>query len=289
MNRLRLIATPRDSQDYSEPKVVSILSGKGGVGKTVLACNLAEQTASCGYRTLLVDADFSFGNVHILTNTAGEYGLGRFTSGQLSLAQATTEIAERLDILPSESNDDTKVLYDVKMAAAMMKKLRQQAADYDLVLIDHGSGKSDAADVIADASNLNILVVVPELTSLADGYGLFKHLIQTYSAIDCCLLINRAESPSDAEHVYGKFAALTEQFLRRVPPLLGYLLEDPSVKESVSSQRLMARDYSDSVAAQSLVNISQSLFQGLLLSTDRSRVRDKKAINHNQALADKRE
>ena len=289
MNKLRLVAASQGPEKRTSAKIVSILSGKGGVGKTVFACNLAERIGSLGYRVLLVDADFSFGNVHFLTNAAGDYGVGMFASGRLSLKEASTRITDGLDILASESNHETKELYDAKAAAAMMKKLCQQADDYDLVLIDHASGKSDAATVMAFASDLNILVVIPELTSLADGYGLFKHLIQTGSRINCSLVINRAESSDEADYVRRKFAALSDRFLNRVAPCLGYLPEDPAVKESVSSQRLIADVRGDSEALQSLTRIGRSLVQEFFSLTEGSQVTDKIRINENKAVADIRE
>ena len=65
--------------------MISILSGKGGVGKTVIAFNLAERLSTAGLRVLLVDCDFACGNSHILANVRPEYGLGNYLAGQLSL------------------------------------------------------------------------------------------------------------------------------------------------------------------------------------------------------------
>ena len=286
MNKLRLVAASQVPEKSAAAKIVSVFSGKGGVGKTVFSCNLAERIGSLGYRVLLVDADFSFGNVHFLTNAAGDYGVGMFASGRLSLKEASTRITDHLDILASESNHDTKELYDAKAAAAMMKKLRQQANEYDLILIDHASGKSDAATVMALASDLNVLVVVPELTSLADGYGLFKHLIQTDSRINCSLVINRAESGDEADYVRSKFAAISDRFLNLMAPCLGYLPEDRAVRESVSSQRLLVDVRDDCEALQSLTRIGRSIVQEFFSLTERSGVTNKIRINENQTVAD---
>ena len=122
MNKLRLVTASQVPEKSAAAKIISVFSGKGGVGKTVFACNLAERIGSLGYRVLLVDADFSFGNVHLLTNADGDKGVGMFASGRLSLKEVSTRITDHLDILASESNHDTKKLYDAEAAAAMMKK-----------------------------------------------------------------------------------------------------------------------------------------------------------------------
>lgn len=268
------------------PKTVSVLSGKGGVGKTVVACNLAERISSLGYKVLVVDADFTWGNVHILTNAAVDHGLGLVASGQLSLKEASTRITDRLDILAAEPSGKSMDPYDANTAATVMKKLRRGAGEYDFIIIDHSSGRYVATTAMACESDLNLLIVVPELTSIADSYGLYKHLIETKPQVACSLLINRTISAEEADYIHRKFAALAERFLNRIPHCLGHLLEDEIVKESISSQRLIASMSADSAAAQSLTKISRSLVQEFFLAAEKDQVTSEKRINVNQAVAD---
>lgn len=232
--------------------VVSILSGKGGVGKSVIAFNLAERAAAAGCRTLLVDADIACGNLAILANVDPADGLERFSTEQCSLADAVVPLNEKLSLLAQSASGRIELLSSISQVAEFATNLRRQAESYDLVLIDHSSGISTAAAVLASASDLNLLVLVPELTSISDCYGLYKYLYQSNSSIDCRLLLNRTESKSEAEYVWSRFAALVEQFLGGAPQLAGVLPEDAVFRQAVAGQKPISAVAGESPVLQRL-------------------------------------
>jgi len=242
-----------------EVRVVSILSGKGGVGKSVVAFNLAERAAAAGLRTLLVDADICCGNLHILANIIPSGDLDAFAKEQKSLSEVITRYNENLDILARSETGPLEQLASPLDVARYVGRLRQEAGAYDLAIIDHSSGISDTATVFANASDMNLLLLVPELTSISDCYGLCKYLYQANQAVDCRLLINRVESDDEADHIWTKFTAMAEQFLGRVPSLAGILPEDKAVRRSVASQRPIIEISPESLAAQTLAGIVRNL------------------------------
>ncbi len=97
MNRLNDIRNGHSAPEVGKSVLISILSGKGGVGKSVVAFNLAENLASGGAKVLLVDADLGTGNIHVLANLNSEYGIREFADGRLSLAEAVLPFARNLD------------------------------------------------------------------------------------------------------------------------------------------------------------------------------------------------
>ncbi len=270
------------------PKVVSIVSGKGGVGKTVLACNLADRMADLGYRVLLVDADVDCGNAHILLNVRIKGGLDQFAAAQASLRESVTKVRDRLDLVTTQAGGAAPILADAPGANALIERLRKQALMYDLILIDHAPGRSRGAVAVACASELNVIVVVPELTSLADGYGLYKHLRLQDGRVKGGLVINRVESPEDDEFVRVNLAMLTERYLGQALPYLGSIPEDRAVKESVAGQQVLASRWIDSRAEQAIVLLGVELVN-TLASYPEPTVIDRVQINRNQALADMRE
>ena len=241
------------------PRLVSIMSGKGGVGKSVIAFNLAERAAHLGLRTLLVDADLSCGNLHILANVDPGDGLDAFAFGQKRLSDTAVTIKDNLTLLARSSGDPTGPLASIEAAAALAARLRVEAHDHDLVVIDHGSGVSPLAAAFAQASDLNLLVLAPELTSIADCYGLCKYLYQTDRAMNCRLLFNRIESEGEAEYVWTRFTAMAEQFLGQTPGLAGALPEDPSVRQSVAGQRPASESAPEAPFVLALENVIRSL------------------------------
>ena len=280
MNRLANFST-----EPHDPFLVSVLSGKGGVGKSVIAFNLADRLASLGARVLLVDADLATGNIHILAAVQSEYGIREFADGRLSLAEAVRPVAPNLDILTSTVVDPGESSWTVAGAVETARQLRRQATGYDLVVLDHGSGISDPATVLASASDLNFLVLVPELTSIADCYGLFKYLSKSNQAVNCSLLLNRVRTPDEAEYVRTKFQAVAERFLGGVPGFAGYLSEDETVRKSIAGQKPVAAVAPDSAVVGELGSIARRLADKHLRS--RSTGHHQK-INIHAAAADTR-
>lgn len=249
-----------DHRDHSHgPQLVSLLSGKGGVGKSILAFNLAERLVAVGQRVLLIDTDFACGNVHIMANANCERGLGHFLANDCSLAEAVTPTECGVDILASTWSTPPSIESDVRAIAGLVESIRREASNYDFVLFDHGSGVSEASIVIAHGSDLNLIVMVPELTSIADAYGLYRRLIETNANIDCRLLINRVESDEEAFGLIDKFKAMTEQFLSMKPSFFGHLAETELFRSALAAQQPAASIAAQSPAVQALTSLARKI------------------------------
>lgn len=272
-----------------DTRLVSVLSGKGGVGKSVLSYNMAERLAFRGTRVLLVDLDVYCGNLHILANVACRYGVTEVVSGDLSLKEAVTLLGDNLDLLAADGRGWPEDISAAKAAAHLATRLRNEGQQYDLILIDHPSGKCQASTVMAAASDINLLVVVPELTSISDACGLYKHLLTTDRSLDCRLLVNRAETDDEAEYIHQKFGALTERFYGRPPGYIGRLLEAASYRRAVATQKpLSATDEAEATLVDLERITTQLVSDGL---SDQSPTQEfmEKAINSSPATADIRE
>lgn len=287
MNRLKLKRVQYHPKDT--PKIVSFVSGKGGVGKSVLAFNLAERCATARQKVLLVDTDFNFGNQHILANIKCEFGIKEFISGELSLKEAISSVNSQLDILPAVNSHIVFHDSDVPEYAKMIKNLRYQGAEYDLIIIDHSSGVSKVSTMIAFASDINLLVVVPELTSISDSYGLFKYLKETNKNIDCRLLINRVQTEEEAKYIYSKFYAIAERFLKITPRLMGFIPEDELIVKSLAAQSPLSAIDAQSVVAQKLNMLGQEIKGQPSNVYHHKNINNLKTNNKNMAVADIKE
>lgn len=286
MNRLGKIWNTTAPAEPFTARMISVLSGKGGVGKSVIAFNLAERIAAAGYKTLLVDADLCCGNLHILANVDPRDGLETYANEQTTLAEAVVGISNRLDLLARSQTGPIKTFESTQAIARWVGRLRGEAEPYDLVIIDHGSGISDTATVLASASDISLLVLVPELTSISDCYGLCKYLYDGNTALDCRLLINWVESEDEAEYVWTKFAAVSEKFLGRVPGLIGSIPQDNAFRRSVASQQPLAEVAPQAPVIQVLTEIARSLVSDLGLTTSGPSIT---TLNNEPALAEIRE
>jgi len=224
----------------SVPYIVAFLSGKGGVGKSIISFNIAAEMAARGHRTLLVDGDWTFGNLHILGNAMPTAGLSEFVGG-LELASAVQHIAENLDLLASPAAIGAGGEPRPQDIHRLVQLLPAAAADYDLILLDTSSGRLDIINRATACADLSLIVINPELTSISNGYGLLKYVVRTSGNINTGVLVNRAQSGTDSEYIYQKFAVLAERFLRSIPHYAGYLLEHELVSQSVAEQKPLVR------------------------------------------------
>lgn len=248
--------------------IVSVVSGKGGVGKSIISFNLAERSAVLGVRTLVVDFDLFSGNLHLLANAAPKHGIEQYLEGGSTLGGSVTAIAPNLDLLARSHSGPLVAMERGGIGVEFGERLRADAATYELVIIDHGSGVSTISTSMALQSDVCLLVVVPELTSIADAYGLFKYLTEQDRRLDCRLLINRAKGTTDAEYIAEKFAAMATKFLGMSPLPAGWIADHPAVSESIGVQRPICQ-----VAAKSVVNEQVSLIAGRL----RAELQDRRA------------
>jgi flagellar biosynthesis protein FlhG len=283
MNRLDLRNVGTSQRPVSSPAIISLISGKGGVGKSILTFNLGERLASRGFRTLLVDGDISCGNLHVLSNTNGLGSFDQFATGGLGLEDAVESCGEGLDLLPSSGDMTAEEMLGVTSGSTLLEFLRMQAVGYDFVLIDHASGTSEFARSIAVCSDLAMIVLVPELTSIADAYGLYKHLVSIERTVDAQLVVNRAEEAGEADYIVTKFQELTRQFVGHAPATLGYVSEDSSVRRAIASQQAIAAVDADSRAVQNLNSISEQLIQW---SSDERAIIPLTRTNNQTAQAD---
>jgi len=282
VNRLHLVRNSGAPRPLGTARFISVLSGKGGVGKTMLALNLAERICCLGHRVLLVDADFTAGNIHILTNVHCQGGVEEFVSGKLTLREATTPVNDQLDILAAPSQP-VAGLSTVVDAANLLQRLHKQNAKYDYVLFDHASGISNIATAIAYGSDMSLLVLVPELTSISDAFGLFKFLNQAGDNLVCRFLLNRTDSEDEANSIRDQFRVLSERFLGKRAEFIGHLPETGLVRKSIASQQTIAAMDPESPIVGELTRLADRIVTRL---GDREPDTQTKTINKTSASAD---
>ena len=254
------------------PRLISVLSGKGGVGKSIIALNSATYVASLGYRVLLVDADFQCGNLHILANSNCQDGLRDFVINRTALSDAVTMLAGNVGILASVTGDVPFGTDEVRAAAELISRIRAEATRYQFVIIDHTSGISDSMTVMAQGSDVCLVTMVPEITSISDAYGLYKTLMSANRSLDCRTLINRCRSEEEANMVREKFTSLTSTFLNLAPIGQGWIPEANEIRHSIAVQKSLLATDPESPAAKSFKELAVSLTDGYSHRLDHNQI-----------------
>ncbi len=241
-------------------KVITVTSGKGGVGKTNIAVNLAVAMASQGYKVCLFDADIGLANVNILMGIEGKHTLEDVMSGEMALKDVIIKNWNGIDIIPGSSGVESfesaekTVLNNVIKDFARLDK-------YDYMIVDTGAGVGKAVISFCLASSLMILTIVPEPTSLTDGYSLLKVLNFNGFKNSANIIVNRSKSSRFGEKVFEKFYSTVSKYMDIKLNYLGMVSEDEKVADSVISQFPFILKYPDSKASVSVKNICSQLLK----------------------------
>jgi flagellar biosynthesis protein FlhG len=237
---------------------ITIASGKGGVGKTNIALNLALHLATYGHRVCLFDADLGLGNVNILLGLHPEYDLSSVILDGRDLKDIIMKVHNRIDILPGSSGLEEMANLAPDSREALIESLSEMDR-YDLLLFDTSAGISKNVISFCLASSVVVLVITPEPTSLTDSFALLKILALNGFTGEPKVVINQCRDSDVAAMVYRKFKIAAIKHLNMDVSALGAIYQDPKVMEAVRQQRPFLSLYPDSSASRCIRQIGDCL------------------------------
>ena len=234
-DRLRAIASHSGSGEG--PRVISVTSGKGGVGKTNIAVNMAAVFARRGLKTLVIDADFGLANINLILGCPVGKTLDDVLFGDTPLSDIFIKTSAGFDLLPGSSGVRKLLALDPFSQRTLFDRLWDAMQGYDVVVYDTAPGiGSTVLDFNASAHDI-VVVAHPEPTALADAYALIKVLANERKEKRFKLVINRARSLGEGLDSYRKVTEVSDEFLNVSLDYLGSLPEDSAVLRSVKNQR----------------------------------------------------
>lgn len=244
-------------------RLLTIASGKGGVGKTWFAVTLAHVLATQSSRVLLVDGDLGLANVDIQLGLMPKLDLGHFLAGSHDPDSVIMNVpAGRFDFLPGRSGTGTFAALDEPTLGKIAALLAQKRSDYDLTLLDCGAGIDRIAQGLVEMADTLLLVITEDPTSLTDAYAVLKRLTAARdpASLDVRVVVNMAGSPAAGLRAYETLANAANGFLRFRPALAGVIRRDDRVKEAIRRQSLLLSRTPQSIAGADVEHIA-----GLLL------------------------
>ncbi len=246
---------------------IAITSGKGGVGKSLVAANLAVALGRAGRRVLLLDADLGLGDVAALLGIDAAHTVEAVLRGECAVADALVEGPEGIWIIGASTEGDTGFWQHARVSPAAVGALTELETVLDYIIVDTGAGVDDRVLDFATAADTGYLVVTPEPTAVADAYATLKVLLGRTMRGTAGLVVNMADNHEEAVELQTKFAELVHRFLGAQIDNCGYIPLDRYVRESVKHQFPLVLSVPPSPAAEALAQIA-----GVVLQQSRSHV-----------------
>ena len=218
-------------------RVITITSGKGGVGKSNYAVNLAIALTELKQKVILLDADLGLANIDVIFGINPVFNLAHVIAGEKTVSQIICEGPKGLKIIPGGSGMHELANLNEWQINSFLLKLSHLEGIADFFLIDTAAGLSKAVLSFALSADEVMVITTNEPTALTDAYGLIKTIRQQRYSGKISLVVNRVTSTADAVVVYNKLKTAISRFLKYPVEYLGAIREDPRVGEAVKEQQ----------------------------------------------------
>lgn len=242
-------------------KVITVTSGKGGVGKTSITVNLAIALSQKGYRVVIVDADIGLSNIDVVFGIVPKYTLLELIKNEKGILDILCDGPENIKFISGGSGVRELIKLDKNSLDSFIANMSLLDHIADYILIDTGAGLSDTVMNFVLAADEVLLVITPEPTSITDAYALVKTVSYTRKDSIIKVLINRAENENEAKGVFNNFAMVADRFLGMKLESLGYLLFDQLFTKSVKSQKPYLISYPKHGTSRALVELTEGLMK----------------------------
>ncbi|MEE2718633.1 MAG: MinD/ParA family protein [Planctomycetota bacterium] len=217
-------------------KAIAITSGKGGVGKSNIAVNMAAAMAQTGRRVVLLDADLGLANADVLCSITPRRTIEHVLDGRATLRDIMVPGPGGFMLVPGASGVAGMADLDPEQRQILLRELARLERSSDVILVDTGAGISRSVVGFAAAAERVMVVCTPEPTSITDAYGMIKSLLAASRDISIRLLVNMVESEAEGRDVHQRMQQACSTFLRYPIGLAGLVPRDPTVLQAVRTQ-----------------------------------------------------
>jgi flagellar biosynthesis protein FlhG len=250
----------RELMSGHKTKIIAVTSGKGGVGKTNIAVNMAIGYAQQGKKVILIDGDLGLANINVLLNAVPQYNLMQVINKQKTMQEIITETEYGFKFIAGANGFSKIANLSVDELDDFAEQF-SQLSDADIIIVDTGAGIANNVLQFVAAADEVCVVTTPEPTAITDAYGMIKIITTEYvdREMSIKLLVNRVHSDAEGKRVSERIVSIVSQFLNYKVEYVGFIYEDPVVQASVSRQKPFMSINPNSKPAQCVKNIIAKL------------------------------
>jgi flagellar biosynthesis protein FlhG len=247
------------AKEATTPVILSLSSGKGGVGKTSLTVNLACALAQKGAQVLVVDGDMGLANVDVLLRLTVHKTIRDVLERGEDPMKAVIFIEPNLGVLAASSGVPEMVDLGPEEHVLLGNILGSIVSHFDYVLLDTAAGIGSSVLWLNTFATHNVVVVTSDPTSITDAYALIKILSREYGRKQFFLILNSVANPQEGQQTFDAIARVAEQFLGIQPHYLGCVPRDKVVLRAVQEQLPFVKGAPRSEAAKAVVELAERI------------------------------
>jgi flagellar biosynthesis protein FlhG len=240
-------------------RTISITSGKGGVGKTTLTCNLAAELGRQGHRVLILDGDLGMANVDILFGLRATTNISHVLDGRCELSDVIMEVAPNVHLIPGGSGIYGLNRLEPLQKHVLLDQVSRLNRNFDFLLIDTAPGIDDHVLYLNSAAQEIVVTVTPDPTSLTDAYALIKVLNQRHRENHFSIITNMVRDEHEGRQVFQKLSDVADRFLCVSLNYRGFVTNDLILRQAVKSQQIVVQTQSRAPSAMQIRTIAENL------------------------------
>ncbi len=260
--QLRNIIKQQNKQQHLA-RVITVTSGKGGVGKSNVSVNLAIQLSRLGKRVVVLDADFGLANIEVMLGVRPKYNLADMMFRGKGIQEIISPGPENIGFISGGSGLREMTNLNRDQILSLVNVMYELDHLADVVIIDTGAGISDTVIELVAASSEVLLLATPEPTSITDAYALLKtlHRHPDFDATKTSIKIvgNRIQSYEEGKDLYNKLNTVVNKFLAMDMDYLGAIPYDEKLSQAVMKQQPVSMAYPNAPAARALLELAMVL------------------------------
>lgn len=230
----------QETENEKVARIITVTSGKGGVGKSNTAINLAIQFTKMGKKVVIFDADFGLANIEVMFGAIPKYNLSDLVYRGKKIQEIITKGPLDIDFISGGSGIDALMNLDNEQLSYLVQCLGELEKTADIIIIDTGAGISNHVLEFVISSQEVLLVTTPEPTSLTDAYSLLKALDRNpgYSKKNTMIkvIVNKVESHEEGRNLFHKLDTVVKRFLDIEISYLGIVPQDTNLTRAVMQQ-----------------------------------------------------
>lgn len=255
---LRNLIQSRNETPAKTTRILTVTSGKGGVGKSNFTLNFALALQSKGYRALVFDADIGLANIDVLMGISPKYNLYHLLKKEKTIWEIIQTGHNDLQFIAGGSGFNDLIRLSDDEINYFADQVNQLNGHVDFIIFDTGAGLSKETLKFILAAEETIVVTTPEPTSLTDAYAIIKMVHSMGYKVNFKLVVNRVSDYKEGKQTAEKISLVAKKFLQLDIPTLGYVEDDSSVSKAVKKQVPFTIAFPHSAASKGVYDLVET-------------------------------